>query len=121
METSRIREFKNFCLAALLIASATFAACSNDDSIIEEQPVENPTAPKTYTMTIQATKGNAATTRGLYTSTTDGKTSLNVTWNENEEVEVFQKTQVTPDTWTSLGKLKAKASSDGTAERAVGR
>ena len=34
-------------LAALLIASATFAACSSsDDNIIEEQPV-NPTAPKT--------------------------------------------------------------------------
>ena len=107
--------FKSLSLAALLIASATFVACSNDDNIIEEQPVENPTATKTYTMTIQATKGgDAATTRGLYTSTTDGKTSLNVTWNENEEVEVFQKTQVTPETWTSLGKLKAKASSDGT-------
>ena len=62
-------------------------------------------------MTIQATKGgDAATTRGL---SLDDKT-LNVTWNENEEVEVFQKTQVTPETWTSLGKLKAKASSDGT-------
>lgn len=110
METSRIREFKNFCLAALLIASATFAACSNDDSIIEEQPVENPTAPKTYTMTIQATKGNAATTRGL---SLDGKT-LNVTWNEGEEVVVMQRTQVTPEVWTSLGKLKAQASANAT-------
>ena len=63
-------------LAALLIASATFAACSSsDDNIIEEQPV-NPTAPKTYTMTIQATKGGAAGTRGL---SLDGST-LNATW-----------------------------------------
>lgn len=110
METSRIREFKNFCLAALLIASATFAACSNDDSIIEEQPVENPTAPKTYTMTIQASKGDASTTRGL---SLDGKT-LNVTWNEGEEVVVMQRTQVTPEVWTSLGKLKAQASANAT-------
>ena len=98
-------------LAALLMAGAAFAACSSsDDEILNEQPA-NPTATKTYTMTIQATKGgDAATTRGL---SLDDKT-LNVTWNENEEVEVFQKTQVTPETWTSLGKLKAKASSDGT-------
>ena len=41
METSRIREFKNFCLAALLIASGTLTACSSsDDNIIEEQPVQ---------------------------------------------------------------------------------
>ena len=99
-------------LAALLMAGAAFAACSSsDDEILNEQPVENPTATKTYTMTIQATKGgDAATTRGL---SLNGNT-LNVKWNENEEVEVFQKTQVTPETWTSLGKLKAKASSDGT-------
>ena len=112
MKSLKVQKFKSLSLAALLIASATFAACSSsDDSIIEEQPVENPTATKTYTMTIQATKGgDAATTRGL---SLDDKT-LNVTWNENEEVEVFQKTQVTPEKWTPLGKLKAKASSDGT-------
>ena len=53
-------------LAALLMAGAAFAACSSsDDEILNEQPV-NPTEPKTYTMTIQATKGgDAATTRGL--------------------------------------------------------
>ena len=53
-------------LAALLIASATFVACSNDENIIEEQPV-NP-AQQVYTMTIQASKlsGDDATTRGLY-------------------------------------------------------
>ena len=71
-------------LAALLIASATFAACSSDDSIIE-QPV-TPTAPKTFTMTVQASKGDAAATRGL---SLDGKT-LNVKWNEGEEVIVMQ-------------------------------
>ena len=95
---------------AAAIIFGTAACSSSDDSIAEQQPV-NPTEPKTYTMTIQATKGgDDATTRGL---SLNDKT-LNVTWNENEEVEVFQKTQVTPEKWTPLGKLKAKASSDGT-------
>ena len=86
MENIKILKLKNVSLAALLIASATLAACSSsDDNIIEEQPV-NPTAPKTYTMTIQATKGGAAGTRGL---SLDDKT-LNVTWNEGEKVVVMQ-------------------------------
>ena len=86
MENIKILKLKNVSLAALLIASATLAACSSsDDNIIEEQPV-NPTAPKTYTMTIQATKGGAAGTRGL---SLDGNT-LNVKWNEGEKVVVMQ-------------------------------
>jgi len=103
MENIKILKLKNVSLAALLIASATLAACSSsDDNIIEEQPV-NPTAPKTYTMTIQATKGGAAGTRGL---SLDGKT-LNVTWNEGEEVIVAQDE-------TTIGTLTAQASSSGT-------
>ena len=87
MKSLKVQKFKSLSLAALLIASATFVACSNDDNIIEEQPVENPTATKTYTMTIQATKGgDAATTRGL---SLDDKT-LNVKWNEGEKVVVMQ-------------------------------
>ena len=86
MENIKILKLKNVSLAALLIASATLAACSSsDDNIIEEQPV-NPTAPKTYTMTIRASKGDDAGTRGL---SLDGKT-LNVTWNEGEKVVVMQ-------------------------------
>ena len=45
-------------LAALLIASATFVACSNDDNIIDEQPVQ-PTE-QVYTMTVNAQKGGDA-------------------------------------------------------------
>lgn len=102
METSRIREFKNCCLAALLIASATLTACSSsDDNIIEEQPVQP--KEKVYTMTIQASKGDDATTRGL---SLDGKT-LNVKWNEGEEVIVAQDE-------TTIGTLTAQASSSGT-------
>ena len=94
-------------LAALLIASATFVACSNDDNIIDEQPVQ-PTE-QVYTMTIEATKGDAsrdqsracpsfgeaqpaldevkgdgATTRAL---SLDDKT-LNATWATTENVYV---------------------------------
>ena len=104
MKTSRIREFKNFCLAALLIASATLAACSSDDNIIEEQPVQ-PTE-KVYTMTIQATKatGDDATTRGLYWGD-DTKKELKVNWNGKEKVRVVQD-------GTVIGTLSAAMSSD---------
>ena len=109
MKISRIREFKNFCLAtAILVAGASLASCSSSDDIAEnnQQPVENPTAPKIYTMTIQASKGDGATTRGLYTSTTDGKTSLNVKWNEGEVVDVYQNN-------SKKGTLTAAASNNG--------
>lgn len=95
-------------LAALLIASATLAACSSDDNEIQNAQPANPTEPKTYTMTIQATKATGgATTRGLYYGT-DG--ALNVKWNEGEQVEVVQMSGTTSK---SLGTLKAKASTDG--------
>ncbi len=91
-------------LAALLIASATFVACSNDDNIANEnqQPV-NPTGK--YTMTVNASKGDDATTRALSLS---GKT-LNVKWAATDEVSVF------PEAWsrTPYGTLTAAASDNG--------
>ena len=72
-------------LTVLIITLAALTACSSDSEILNNQPV-NPTAPKTYTMIVQATKGDAATTRGL---SLDGKT-LNVKWNEGEKVVVMQ-------------------------------
>jgi hypothetical protein len=94
-------------LAALLIASATFAACSSDDNTIDQQPAQ-PAGQQVYTMTIQATKATGgATTRGLYYGT-DG--ALNVKWNEGEVVEVVETSGTTSK---SLGTLKAKASTDG--------
>lgn len=62
-------------LAALLIVSATFVACTNDDNIINEP--QQPAATGTYTMTIEATKGDAATTRAL---ALDGKTLYFSVW-----------------------------------------
>lgn len=71
-------------LAALLMAGAAFTACSSEDTIIDEQPV-NP-AEKTYTLTIEASKSNVATTRGL---SLDGKT-LNAVWKAGDVVEVYK-------------------------------
>ena len=47
-------------LAALLMAGAAFAACSNSDDIINEQPVNN-TDKQGYTLTISASKDGSAT------------------------------------------------------------
>lgn len=69
-------------LAALLMAGA-FAACSSDDNSIE-QPA-NPTAPKTYTLTVNASKGDAST-RAL---ALDG-TKLVASWAEGDGLSVFK-------------------------------
>ena len=88
-------------MAALLMASAAvFTACSSDDNVTGEQPV-NPTE-QTYTMTVQATKSDAQT-RGL---SLDGKT-LNVKWDEGEEVYVVQQEDNAPYGYYVLGKLTA--------------
>ena len=89
-------------LAALLMAGAAFTACSDKDDIIGEQSV-NPVTK--YTMTVNATKGEDATTRGLSLS---GKT-LNVKWANTDEVSVFP-----ASSWlTPLGTLTAAASDNG--------
>lgn len=89
-------------LAALLIASAAFVACSSDDDIINE--TQQPVIGK-YTMTINASKGDDATTRAL---SLDGKT-LNVKWAATDEVSVFP----TSSWLTPLGTLTAAASETG--------
>jgi len=89
-------------LAALLIASATLAACSSDDNTIDQQPAQ-PAGQQVYTMTVNASKGgDAATTRAL---TLDGKT-LNATWATTENIYVKK-----GETWAT-GSLQPQA--DGT-------
>ena len=90
-------------LAALLMAGAAFTACSDKDEIIGEQSV-NPVTK--YTMTVNASKGDDAQTRGLSLS---GKT-LSVKWAGTDQVAVF------PAAWsqTPLGTLTAAASETGT-------
>lgn len=79
-------------LAALLIASATFAACSSDDNTIDLQPAQ-PAGQQVYTMTIQATKSTGdeanarVATRALALGGEDNKT-LNATWATTENIFV---------------------------------
>ena len=85
-------------VAALLMAGAAFTACSSDsEDIATVQPV-NPTQ-QTYTLTVEAAKGNDATTRALSLS---GST-LNATWGASDEVKVYNSSSqligtLTPET-----------------------
>lgn len=90
-------------LAVLLMAGAAFTACSNDDNIIGEQPV-NPVQ-QSYKMTVDASMGGTAQTRGLYL---DGS-ALKVKWYNTDQVSVF------PAAWsrTAYGALTAAASDNG--------
>ena len=101
-----MERLKHFSLAALLMAGAAFTACSSEDSSVIEQPV-NPTEPKTYTLTIQATKGgDDATTRALSFS----GTKLIATWKKNETVDVYKVTvEAGSNVYTSVGTLTAQA------------
>lgn len=78
-------------LAALLIASATFVACSSDDNIIDDNIIdEQPASQQVYTLSVSATKGgDEALTRAL---SLVGKT-LNASWAEGEEVTVYNVTK----------------------------
>ena len=81
-------------LAALLMAVAATTACSSGDTIIDE-PIVNLEAPKTYTMTVQATMGgDAATTRALAIDDVTG--ALNATWKKGETVAVYSVTGTAP-------------------------
>lgn len=90
-------------LAALLMAGAAFTACSNEDDFIKEQPV-SPT--QKYSMTVNATKGDDATTRALSLS---GKT-LSAKWASTDEVSVFPEAWSSTTTLTPIGTLTAAAS-----------
>ena len=108
MKEFSIKIIKNVSLAALLMASAMFTACSSSDEILNEQPV-NPTEQQVYTMTVTATKGGDATTRGLSLS---GKT-LSAKWNKGEVVKVVQQNDDAPYDFKEIGTLTATASSNG--------
>ena len=73
-------------MAALLLAVAATTACSNDDNAIDETTPATAGAPKTYTLTVTASKGGEATTRAL---SIDDKGALNATWKEGETVSVY--------------------------------
>ena len=80
-------------LAALLIASVTFAACSSDDNIIDDNIIdEQPASQQVYTLSVSATKGGDEVLTRALSLDGDGKT-LNATWAQNEEVTVYNKTK----------------------------
>lgn len=89
-------------LAALLMAGAAFAACSNsDDSIIAQQPANS--GEQVYTLTINATKGDNAATRAL---ALDG-TTLVSSWATTDVIYVTKGT-------TAVGTLSpSNISADG--------
>lgn len=88
---SRIRELANNCLFCLIILFG-FAACQQDEP--ERQEPQN--APKTYTLTVEATKGSendtAASSPVRKVLGLDDKT-LNATWAEGEKVTVYNVTR----------------------------
>lgn len=90
---------KYYILAVIMTVVATaFVACSSDNDIIEVP--QQPVGVKTYTLTVQATKGddaaNSPETRAL---AVEGN-SLNATWKKGEIVNVYKGE-------TSLGTLAA--------------
>ena len=104
MKTTRMKDMKNLSILALLMAVITFAACSSDEMIIDEQPAE-----RTFTLVVNAAKGDAAT-RAL---TLEG-TTLKATWAEGEAVTVYNVTKSAALTGTLT------AQSTGTSTTLVG-
>lgn len=74
-------------MAALLLAVAATTACTNDDNATAEKAPVTAGAPKTYTLTVTASKGGEATTRAL---SFDG-TTLNATWAMGDAVRVMKR------------------------------
>ena len=81
MKSLRIEGLKSLSLAALLMAAATFTACSSEDGLAEE-PVQQPENPakKTYTMTVTATKGGDNALARAMAGVTDPTPSPSPTW-----------------------------------------
>ena len=94
MKNFRTEKLNSLSLAALLMAGATFTACSSDDAATEQNPAQ-----KTYTLSVNATKGGDATTRAL---SLEDKT-LYATWATTENVYVKK-----VDTWAT-GSLQPEA------------
>ena len=93
--------------ALCMMGAVTFTACSSDDGNDRDDWVP-PLEPQTYHMTIQATKGEDATTRALTLDESGTKNTLNATWATGEKVYVYN----TDKHATLDGYLEAK--SDGT-------
>lgn len=93
-------------LAAMLMASIAFVACSSDSNEIEEVQAQSP---QQYTMIVIANNSDEAKTRALSFNDNAVKT----TWNDGEKVYVcrFQDSK-----YVSIGVLTAAASGNGTTK-----
>ena len=78
-----------FSLAALLLAAAGFSACSSDSDTVIDQPEVTP-APKTYSVSIEAAKGDDGSISRALSLDGDNLTSA---WAEGEKVTVYNNTQ----------------------------
>ena len=83
----------------LLAGVTTFVSCNKEDD-------DQPAASKTYTMTVNATKGDRNTKALGF----DGEGNITATWTENEEVTVYNVTKNVALT----GTLKAQSSGTST-------
>lgn len=88
-------------LAALLIASAALAACSNDGGIIDNAQPAQQQGPQVYTLTLQAGKADNAQTRALKLETNGYLTAY---WADGDVVTVTKGA-------TALGTLSVKEGS----------
>ena len=113
MENTIMKKFfsSTKILAALLITGVAFTACSSSsDNTITDEPIITQETSKTYTLTIQASKGenkggDAASTRALSYS----GNALIATWKTGETVKVYKVTQSNgDDVYTSIGTLTAQ-------------
>lgn len=102
---------KRTTLTGWLVMAAAFIsgiiACNKVDNTIDEPATPEP--PKTYTMTVTASKGDEATTRAL---TIEGKT-MNATWMAGDVIKVMKRREMMGN-YALLGTLSASTvSADG--------
>ena len=86
---------------AIITMGFALAACT---AIEQAEPIEEPAGPKTYTLTINATKGDDAATKALDIEHSGEKNILNATWGADDKVSVYNFTTSTMLT----GTLKAE-------------
>lgn len=97
-------------MAALLMAGAAiFTACSSDDAVVEQTPEQS--ADKTYTLTVQASKGMG--TRALTLDETTTPNTLNATWKTDENVYVMKVVEKEGQTWYSSSTMYTPTWADG--------
>lgn len=78
-----------YILAVVLFAATAFTACSNSDEHADGLPVN------TYTITVNATKGDAASSAPSNRALSFVGSQLNASWKQGEQVTVYNVTQST--------------------------